>query len=190
MSNNYPLTFQNSVKKFDLFFVDLDGTMIFEDLTFLSFKAYLSQKPWLFLKSLYEISVYRQRTKKILAEKIPFEELKYTLNAPAIELLKYLKAQSKTLVLATGSSDIYAQKIAQVTGLFDAVLATDLSQNLIGKNKLEKMRAFACERPFVYIGNSQVDLEVWSGCDAGIVVNANTSVKTKAKQATTVLLEI
>lgn len=185
MKNIYPPELEN----FEIFFVDLDGSLIAEDLSFQSFKAYLKQKPWKIFEILLQLVFYRQKAKKIMCEAVVFEKLHFTLNDELLALLEYLKGCSKKIVLATGSFHHYAEKIAAAVGVFDAVLATSMSVNFIGKNKLAGMKDFAGGKTFVYIGNSRVDLEVWAGSPAGIVVNASEYVRKQARQMTSVLME-
>ncbi len=73
-----------------------------------------------------------------------------------------------------------AQPVADLTGLFDEVLASDGKTNLRGENKLRALTEKFGERGFDYAGNSSADFAVWRGARQAVVVNASRRVRREA----------
>lgn len=102
------------------------------------------------------------------------------VDAVVLERLNQLKSAGHELVLASASVHRDVQKIAKRLGLFDRVIASEKS-NLKGEHKLKAIEADSCGQPFVYFGDSSVDIPVWQ--QAAVAFGVNTSTRTRARAA-------
>jgi hypothetical protein len=76
--------------------------------------------------------------------------------------------------------------VAAHVGIFDEVMASDGKTNLRGANKRRALTAKFGERAYDYAGNSSVDLGVWPGTRAAIIVNAKPGLAKRVAQLTKV----
>ena len=102
------------------------------------------------------------------------------IDATVLERLNQLKSAGHVLVLASASVYRDVQKVAARLGLFDRIIASQDS-NLKGLRKLQAIRADSHGQPFVYFGDSVVDIPVWK--QAAVAFGVNTSAGTRAKAA-------
>jgi len=185
MNKNTPNDLFDSL---ELFFVDLDGTLINTDLGFYSLRKYILPRFWRCAFILFwwgrgrNTYVKRELAKRveILISEIPWIEKN-------VEYMRGLKNKGKRLILATGSDIAYANMIAEHLKIFEGVIASDGVMNTIGYKKLNAMKKYAGDKPFAYVGNSTIDLRVWSGCQGAIVANAPVELVEEARKLTTVL---
>ena len=95
-----------------ILFVDLDGTLIKEDLSNLAFMDYLKKKP---LNILYHLVVFLFKGKSYLKEiisrdfRVPFEGL--TFNNAALEYVRDIKNRHRVVYLISGSHQILVNQI-------------------------------------------------------------------------------
>jgi phosphoserine phosphatase len=115
------------------------------------------------------------RVPRIDAARLPYIE-------PLLEFLRAAKRQGRPVILATASDAALVRQVAEHLGLFDEVLASDGRTNLRGAAKRRKLVEKFGERGFDYAGNSAVDLAVWRGARAAIVVNASASLVRRAAE--------
>lgn len=142
--------------------VDLDGSLLKTELPWEAFLFVLAKNP----KELLKIFLRKIKVKKpaylkteldkwatFLISEMPFSPL-------FIEYLKTEKAKGRSLILCTGSLKTYAQKIQNITGLFDAVYGSQLGKNLVGRKKAQFLVDKYGKCGFDYAGNSLADLKV------------------------------
>lgn len=153
--------------------VDLDGTLIRNDLTVWSVETFIKSGFFSFVRFIFYV-IFRgwAQTKRRIAQEIPLKDmslLKYNE-----KFLDYLVAQRKSgvhLFLATATDEIYAKKVAEDVGIFDGVLASNGECNLAGKTKADALYMIFGEKGFVYAGNSKDDIDVWNKCSEAILVS-------------------
>ncbi len=167
--------------------VDLDGTLIRADLFVESIVQLLRTNPlYIFLFFLWltkGIAYAKEQVAKridIDVDHLPFEE-------DVLARLKSLKDNGKTLILATASHRLYADKLSNHLGLFDHVVATNADNNLKGQRKLEALRALIGDAPFAYMGDSRADEPLWDAAHGNMMVNAPKDLKQKAERTGTLL---
>ncbi len=150
--------------------VDLDGTLIRTDLGVESFFRFLRLFPaaalWLILRSSFHGG--RPWLKRELAgrvamkpEFLPFEE----------DVLSWCREEARagrTLVLATGSDEIYAREVARHLGIFREALGSDGRVNLVGRAKAAALVGKFGRQGFDYAGDSTADIHVWRSCRRAI----------------------
>jgi 4-hydroxybenzoate polyprenyltransferase len=100
------------------------------------------------------------------------------IDTKVLERLNQFKSAGHELVLASASIQRDVQKIANRLGLFDRIIASQNS-NLKGLSKLAAIQADSAGNPFIYFGDSSVDLLIWQ--HAAMSFGVNTSARTRAK---------
>ena len=163
--------------------VDLDGTLIKNDLLWESLARLLRRNPFqLFPVLFWWITRGRAFLKKQLAARVAIDPATLPFNEPFLAFLREQKKAGRKLVLATASDREMALPVANYTRLFDEVLGSDGKTNLRGANKLRVLTEKFGERGFDYAGNSAPDLGVWRGAREAIVVNASRALLKRASR--------
>jgi 4-hydroxybenzoate polyprenyltransferase/phosphoserine phosphatase len=166
--------------------VDLDGTLIKTDLLWESFVRLLKKNPlWLFA-ALFWWAHGRAFLKQQLAARVTIDPAILPYDEKFLAWLREQKSRGRKIILATASDLKLAKPVADHTGLFDEVLASDGKTNLRSANKLKALTEKFGARGFDYAGNSSADLAVWRGAREAIVVNAGASLVKKASYCTKV----
>lgn len=166
--------------------VDLDGTLIHSDMMWESFARLLREKPFTVLTVPFWWMRGRAYLKQQLAEHVQVDATTLPYTEEFLAWLRAEKCAGRKLVLATASDIKMAEPVAKHLGLFDEVFASDGKINLRDNAKLAALTKKYGERGFDYAGNSSVDLEVWKGSHAAVVVNGSEGLAESAKDKTTV----
>lgn len=144
--------------------VDLDGTLIHSDLLWEAIVLFLKKnilRAWLL-----PLWLLRGKAgfKEKLAREVDLDPAALPYDQTVLAMVKAERARGRTVVLATGSQRVFAERIAAHLGLFDLVLATDEGINLTSHNKARRLNELYGARGYDYIGNSRADLAVWLDC--------------------------
>jgi len=157
-------------------YVDLDGTIIYGDISVEAVFALLLKNPlyfFLFLAWMLRGKAYFKHQVALRtgcdAENLPY-------HTAFVEFLRGERVRGRPLVLATASHRRHAEEVACHLGIFDDVIATENGSNLDGARKLAAIEERSAGKPFVYAGNERKDLAVWRCAQAAIVVNAPHAV--------------
>ncbi len=160
----------NGSKDYIPLVVDLDGSLIQTELPWESFLSVLVQNPFQLLKIFVgkirnKVSLKMELEKKaqINLEKIPWS------NA-FLQYLREEKSKGRLLILCTGSTQSYAEKIQKIIQLFDFVWGSS-HYNLVGEKKARFLVSKYGEKGFDYAGNSIADLKIISHARDFIWVN-------------------
>ena len=160
--------------------VDLDGTLIYSDILIETSISCVKSSFGKFLKSIFLLFIKGKAAfKEVISNNsdINIEALPYNK-----ELIKWLinqKENGRRIVLCTGSNYLYAKKIANHLGIFDEVIASDGTQNLVGVKKAEFLLNRFGESCFDYVGNSKKDIPVWNVSKNIILVNCSAALTRK-----------
>jgi apolipoprotein N-acyltransferase len=160
--------------------VDLDGTLIKTDMLWESLARFLRKNPIAIFAGLFWWTRGRAFLKQQLARRIKIDPATLPYNEAFLNFLREQKNSGRKLILATASDIKMALPVANYTGLFDEVVASDGKTNLRGANKLKTLTDKFGERGFDYAGNSAADLAVWRGAREAIVVNASREILKQA----------
>lgn len=166
--------------------VDLDGTLIRTDMTWESLKALTKKNPLNLIRVLFWWMRGRAFLKQQLATQVYVDPVTLPYHEEFLTWLKEEKRAGRKLILATASDFKMAEPVFRHVGLFDELMASDGKINLRGDNKRRALSAKFGERGYDYAGNSSVDLGVWPGTRAAIVVNAKPGLEKRAAQLTKV----
>ncbi len=167
--------------------VDLDGTLIHSDLLLESFLLLLKRNPFYLLLVPLWLLGGKARLKSEIAARVELNGGALPYTKPLLTWLQAQKEAGRPLLLVTASDHRLAQAVADHTGLFDGVLASDGKTNLAGGHKAaELVRRFG-EQGFDYAGNHRVDLKVWAHARKAIVANASQGLVAAAGKLTEVV---
>lgn len=161
-----------------ILFVDLDGTLIKEDLTDLAFIEYLKSKP---LKLLIYLIIFLFKGKSYLKEKIsenyivPIDKLNF--NRASLDYIKEVKNRHRVVYLISGSHQLLVNQINNHLKIFFEAFGTRSNFNMIGKNKIKFINEQLKILEFDYLGNSNQDLPIWNYTKKIIYTNASDNLK-------------
>lgn len=169
--------------------VDLDGTLIRSNLFLESVALVLRARPLLVLFLPFWVLVALFSAKARLAakayvaraaiERLEPRHLPYTQDL--VEFLTAERARGRRIYLCTGSHQILAESISRHLGLFDGVMGSDDTRNLVSALKAATLVHAFGERGFDYMGNSIDDLAVWERCRDVLFVNVPAGVSRRWK---------
>ena len=157
-----------------ILFVDLDGTLIKEDLSNLAFKYSLKNYPF---KTLFYFLVFLLRGKPYLKEKIsknfeiPFENL--TFNKAAFDFIREIKNRHRVVYLISGSHQVLIDQMGKYLNIFFESFGTRDNFNMVGSNKVKFIRENLKIHDFDYLGNSNKDVPIWKYTKRAIYTNAS-----------------
>jgi len=155
-------------------FVDLDGTLIQEDLSNLALYHSLKNYPF---KTLCYLLVFLFKGKPYLKYKIsknftiPFENL--TFNKAAFDFIREVKNRHRAVYLISGSHQLLVDQIAKYLNIFFDSFGTKDDFNMVGSNKVKFIKENLNIHDFDYLGNSHKDLPIWEYTKRAIHTNAS-----------------
>lgn len=170
--------------------VDLDGTLIHSDLLLESFLLLLKRNPLCLLLVPWWLLHGKARLKDEIARRVSLDGAGLPYTQPLLTWLRAQKEAGRPLWLCTASDRRLAQVVADHTGLFDGVMASDGQHNLAGDNKAQALVARFGDKQFDYCGNHTVDLAIWAHARQAIVVNAAPALAAQAGQRAPVVLNL
>ena len=171
-------------------YVDLDGTLIATDLLHESSLQLLRSSPLTLLRFPAWLLRGKAFLKRRIAERVSLDASVLPYRPGMLAIIHQARAQGRRVVLATASDELLAASVARHLGVFDHVLASDGKSNLSGRRKLEAIRADAAGHAFSYAGNDHVDLKVWQGAQAAVVVSSSRSLRKSAAALATVEAQV
>jgi len=162
--------------------VDLDGTLVKGDTLWLSMRAMIRTYP-LHAVSIAWKFLFRGRAKMkawMTTHYLP-PAASLTYHPDVIDWVRAEKAAGRHLILVTGAHQRVAEPIAKYIGLFEEVMGSADGYNMSGQPKADALVKRFGEKGYDYVGNSRVDLPVWSHARHAIVVNASMKVLSRAR---------
>ena len=157
-----------------ILFVDLDGTLIKEDLSNLAFLHSLKNYPF---KTLIYLLIFLFKGKPYLKDKISknfdisFENLTY--NKAAFDFIREVKNRHRVVYLISGSHQILVDQMGNYLNIFFESFGTRDNFNLVGSNKVQFIKENLKIHDFDYLGNSHKDLPIWKYTKRAIYTNAS-----------------
>ncbi|MBP9753072.1 MAG: hypothetical protein KBD31_04610 [Proteobacteria bacterium] len=159
--------------------VDLDGTLIKEDVLFVSWKALFKKTPLKGLEAFLWFFKGRAYLKKKLANYSAIDPKTLSYNNDLLEFLKSYKSRDNNhlLILATAADYSFAKAVAEHLQIFDSIVASEGSLNLRAEFKAKRLSELFGEKNFSYVGNSFDDIKVWKNAKHAIGVNLSFKAK-------------
>ena len=157
-----------------ILFVDLDGTLIKEDLSNLAFSHSLKNYPF---KTFFYLLVSLFRGKTYLKHEIsknfeiPFENLSF--NKAAFDFIREVKNRHRVVYLISGSHQILVDQMGKYLNIFFESFGTRDNFNMVGSNKVQFIKENLKIHDFDYLGNSHKDLPIWKYTKRAIYTNAS-----------------
>ena len=161
-----------------ILFVDLDGTLIKEDLSDLAFVNSLKTNP---LMLIFYIIVFLFKGKSYLKEKIsknyivPIEKLNF--NNAALDYIKDVKKRHRVVYLISGSHQLLVDQIDKHLRIFFESFGTNINFNMVGENKVKFINNELKILEFDYLGNSKQDLPIWEYTKKIIFTNVSKDLR-------------
>ena len=162
MSNDLIKIAVSFLEKMDdnrILFVDLDGTLIKEDLSDLAFSNCMKNP----IETYYLFNLFLFRGKSYLKKKIsenyivPIEKLNFNQGS-----LNYIRDKNhhRVVYLISGSHQSLVNQIDKHLNIFES-FGTRNNFNMVGKNKVKFINEDLKILEFDYLGNSSQDLPIW-----------------------------
>lgn len=164
--------------------VDLDGTFLKTDILMEQIIAFVQKNPLNFLLVLFWFVQGFSKLKYEVFKRTNIEIHTLPINEEVVQLIRNAKKQGRKIILATASYTENALQVASIHNFFDEVLATTPDFNLRGKNKAKVLVNKFGEKKFDYIGDSDIDIEIWKYARIAYMVNPSSSIRKKVKKYT------
>lgn len=162
--------------------VDLDGTLLRSDLLLETFLAYVRKTPTGVFSIIHWWVKGKAKLKEGLALAADLDVAILPYDPAVLELIRAERLNGRTVVLATASHRVLAEKISAHLGVFDLVYATEGELNLSAGRKRDLLVENFGEGGFDYLGNSRDDVPVWKSAREAVVVNPDRGVERRARQ--------
>lgn len=169
--------------------VDLDGTLIKNDVTIEAMRIFIKHGFFNFLKIFIWLLKGRAYLKKMLALNVDLDISTLQYNKNFLDFLIKKKKEGHDLFLATACDQLYANKIADCLKIFNGVFASDGVINLRAEAKANTLALIFGEDGFIYAGNSKDDLYVWNKSIECILVSPEKIVLKKMKDRDYILFQ-
>lgn len=161
--------------------VDLDGTLVMSDMLIESICLFLKLHPLRIYRLLGWLFKGKAFFKNRLADFVIPDAASLPYNKNLIDYLKRQIELGATLCLATASDIRIAKSVALHLGIFEYVFGTE-KINLSSEVKRDILVCNFGEKGYEYIGNSFLDLSVWSSAAVIHVANPDLGVLNKVKK--------
>ena len=156
--------------------IDLDGTLIKEDITFQSLKKLIQTSPITFFKTLFSILQGRAVFKEQLSKIVKINTNKLTLNKKLIKFIKQEKIKGRYIILVTAADQEQADMIQRNFISFDCIIASNGYSNRRAKEKAKNLILLFSKTGFIYAGNSNDDFHIWKLSLCKLCINTNTKL--------------
>lgn len=163
--------------------VDLDGTLIRSDMLDESFWAAFARDWRTPVRALWGLRGGKAGLKAALGALGLPDPATLPYRPEVLALIADWRAQGGRVVLATAADRRAAQAVADHLGVFDAVHASDGTQNLRGAAKAALLTRLYGAHGFTYLGDSGADVPVWAAARDAVTVGARASVRARATAA-------
>jgi 4-hydroxybenzoate polyprenyltransferase/phosphoserine phosphatase len=161
--------------------VDLDGTLVKSDTLVDSTLVLARQHPALILKIPGWLMEGKASLKKHITEAVSLDVVHLPYNRELLQYLEQEHARGRQIYLATAADEVLARRVADHLGLFAGVIASNGADNLAGKNKLAAFRHNFGDN-FCYIGNASADVPLLKNCQAPMVANPTSGLRSAMRR--------
>lgn len=162
--------------------VDLDGTLIEGDASWMSVRMLFKRSPFTAVSLLPLFFVDRAKFKHELSRRHVPDPATLTFIPEVVTFVREQHAAGRTVVLATASNIAIASRVAEYLQCFDEVIASDEHTFRGGPGKAKALVDRFGDKGFVYAGNEVRDIPVWAAAAAAILVRVPAPVAAVAKK--------
>ncbi|OJW46889.1 MAG: hypothetical protein BGO67_07195 [Alphaproteobacteria bacterium 41-28] len=156
--------------------LDLDGTLIRTDTCHEMMTLLIIKKPWLLFLVPYWFIKGRAFAKARLTDHINLSPHHLSYNLELLTFAKDEAQKGRPLILATGTDQRMAQKIAEHLGIFQDVIGSNGHINMTGPRKQQALLKRFGVYGFDYAGDSHNDIPVWQVARKALVVHPKRGV--------------
>jgi phosphoserine phosphatase len=156
--------------------LDLDGTLIRTDTLHEMMARLLIKKPWLLFQVPFWFMKGRAFAKARLTDHIDLSPHHLPYNTELLTFAKSEAQKGRPLILATGTDQRMAQKIAEYLNIFQDVIGSDGHINMTGPRKQQALLERFGIHGFDYAGDSHIDIHVWQVARKALVVHPKRGV--------------
>lgn len=150
--------------------VDLDGTLLKTDLLWETLVALLKREPLAFFRLPVWLASGRAHLKRELARRVRTEIKYLPFRDDLLQFLREEKAKGRPIILITAADEIIAREVQKHLHVFDEVIGSNGVHNMRGATKALVLEGRFGARGFDYVGDSNVDFEVWRVSRHALVV--------------------
>jgi 4-hydroxybenzoate polyprenyltransferase/phosphoserine phosphatase len=160
--------------------VDLDGTLIRNDLLHDSLLHVLIRQPQKIIRVISSLFLGKLALKETLA-KLYVPNIKHVVvNPEVLDLIENARSNGARVILASASHQILVTSVSNSLGIFDEAIGSE-TENLSGEFKEQILVSKYGLRGFDYVGNSKADLEIWRSANRAHVVSSSKKLYRQAK---------
>ena len=165
--------------------VDLDGTLIANDLLHDSIVTLLARQPLQLLTLLQLLKEGKAAFKHRLAALTTLDAAGLPYRTPVLAMIETARGEGRPIYLASASHDEYCKLVSDYLGIFDGLFTTSETMNMAGENKASALVAAFGDKSFDYIGNSRADVEVWRHSRRAFAIGASKDTVRRMKSVST-----
>ena len=161
-------------------FVDLDGTIIKEDIGQMAVKKKVFSNFLCIFNIIFKFIFFGKPSVKLYVSrnyKLNFDEIHF--NSACLDFISKARETNRKIFLISGSQELVVKKIANKLNIFDDVYGTRENYNMVSYNKVKFIHDTLGFNKFDYIGNSHQDLKVWEYSENIIYTNVSKSLLSK-----------
>ncbi len=156
--------------------VDLDGTLISSDILYESVLLLIRKNIlFVFIIPFWVLKGRLHLKNKLFEYVCPNPEF-LPYRTEILHFIEQEKFKGRKIILVTASLKKIAERIAEYMIIFDEVIGSDATINLVGQAKRKKLVELYGENGFDYIGDSHKDIFVWKSARNAIVVNPDNEI--------------
>ena len=161
-------------------FVDLDGTIIKEDIGQMAIKKKVFSNFFCIFNIIFKFIFFGKQSVKLYVSrnyKLNFDEIHF--NNACLDFISKARKTNRKIFLISGSQELVVKKIANKLNIFDDVYGTRENYNMVSYNKVKFIHDILGINKFDYIGNSHQDLKVWEYSENIIYTNVSKALLLK-----------
>lgn len=159
--------------------VDLDGTLVRSDLLIEAAFREIGRRPAAIFGMVAALRDGKAALKEHVCADTEFDPANLPYDEEVLALIRRARADGREVYLASASHERLVAAVARHLDLFDGYYATDMTSNLSGANKAERLVAQFGNGGFDYVGNDAADLDVWARARNAIAIRTAPRVARK-----------
>ena len=167
--------------------MDLDGTLIAGDTLVISLRELVRTQPWKLPGVALALTRGRGELKTAIAASVVPDPHRLPWRDAVVAFVRDQHDQGRRVLLATAAHRRIAEAVAAYLTCFDAIVATEGSDNAKGTAKVAAIRRHIGAGPFDYMGDSMADLPIFAAARHGYLVAPSPELHRRAMQAGTIV---
>lgn len=164
--------------------IDLDGTLVNTDMFWESLLVLLKGNIFFVLVLPIWMIKGKAYCKGQIARRVSLDIPALPYHSSLLDFVKEERKGGRSVILATGTHYLIANKISEHLKCFDQVVASSDLINFTGKRKSRFLTSHFGKGGFDYAGNSRVDLPIWENAKGAIVVNGTPKLIEAVREVT------